>query len=62
MTADWENGIFYDNFRGVWGALDGHFYMEFSFEGEDYNLYSVPVLLNGEEYNLQVVYDFTQDA
>ncbi len=60
MTADWENGVFYDNFRGVWGALDGHLvYMELSFEGEDYNLYSVPVLLNGEAYNLQVAYDFT---
>ena len=60
LTADWDNGIFYDNFRGVWGAIDGHLvYMELSFEGEDYNLYSVPILLNGEEYNLQVAYDFT---
>ncbi len=60
LTADWENGVFYDNFRGVWGALDGHLvYMELSFEGEDYNLYSVPVLLNDEAYNLQVAYDFT---
>lgn len=60
LTADWKNGIFYDNFRGVWGAIDGHLvYMELSFEGEDYNLYSVPILLNGEEYNLQVAYDFT---
>ncbi|MCI8485164.1 MAG: hypothetical protein HFH41_12635 [Lachnospiraceae bacterium] len=32
--------------------------MELSFEGDDYNLYSVPVLLNGEEYHLQVAYDF----
>ena len=60
MTADWDNGIFYDNFRGVWGAIDGCLvYMELSYEGEDYNLYSVPILLNGEEYNLQVAYDFT---
>lgn len=60
MTADWENGVFYDNFRGVWGAIDGNLvYMELSFEGEDYNLYSVPILLNGEAYNLQVAYDFT---
>ncbi|MBP3609769.1 MAG: hypothetical protein J6J42_05470 [Lachnospiraceae bacterium] len=60
MTADWDNGVFYDNFRGVWGSIDGNLvYMELSFEGEDYNLYSVPVLINGEEYNLQVVYDFT---
>ena len=63
LIADWENGIFYDNFRGVWGAIDGHLvYMELSFEGEDYNLYSVPVLLNGEAYNLQVVYDFTTET
>ena len=62
MTADWENGIFYDNFRGVWGAIDDHLvYMELSFEGDGYNLYSVPILLNGEEYNLQVAYDFTAE-
>ena len=62
LIADWENGVFYDNFRGVWGALDGHLvYMELSFEGEDYNLYSIPILLNGEEYNLQVAYDFSTE-
>lgn len=60
LTADWDNGVFSDNFRGVWGAIDGCIvYMELSFEGEDYNLYSVPILLNGEDYNLQVAYDFT---
>lgn len=60
MNADWDNGVFSDNFRGVWGSIDGNLvYMELSFEGDDYNLYSVPVLLNGEGYNLQVVYDFT---
>lgn len=63
MEADWENGVFYDNFRGVWGGIDGHLvYMELSFEGDDYNLYSVPVLLNGEEYHLQVAYDFTDES
>ena len=62
LIADWENGIFYDNFRGVWGAIDGHLaYMELSFAGDSYNLYSVPILLNGEEYNLQVVYDFIEE-
>jgi len=62
IVADWENGVFYDNFRGVWGGIDGCLvYMELSFEGEGYNLYSVPVLLNGEEYNLQVAYDFTTE-
>lgn len=62
IDADWENGIFYDNFRGVWGAIDGNLvYMELSFEGEDYNLYSVPILLNDELYNLQVAYDFIEE-
>ena len=45
MEADWDNGIFYDNFRGVWGSIDGNLaYMELSYESEDYNLYAVPVL------------------
>jgi hypothetical protein len=63
LIADWENGIFKDNFRGVWGGLDGCLvYMEIAFEGDDYNLYSVPILLNGEEYNLNVIYDFGKEA
>ena len=59
IIADWENGIFKDNFRGVWGSLDGALcYMEIAYEGDSYNQYSVPILLNGEEYNLLVIYDF----
>ena len=62
MNADWDNGVFSDNFRGIWGSIDGNIvYMELSYESEDYNLYAIPVLLNGEEYNLQVVYDFSTD-
>ena len=62
MNADWDNGVFSDNFRGVWGSIDGNIvYMELSYESEDYNLYAIPVLLNGEEYNLQTVYDFTTE-
>ncbi|MEG1661319.1 MAG: clostripain-related cysteine peptidase, partial [Clostridiales bacterium] len=63
MIADWQQGIFKDNFRGVWGSIDGALcYMEMVDEGEDYNCYNVPILLNGEEYNLSVVYDFTSAA
>ena len=62
MNADWDNGVFSDNFRGVWGSIDGNIvYMELSYESEDYNLYAIPVLLNGEGYNLQVAYDFTTE-
>ena len=62
IECDWEKGLFYDNFRGVWGSLNGHMvFMELTFEGDDYNLYSVPVLLNGEECSLQVAYDFVAE-
>lgn len=63
INADWDNGIFKDNFRGVWGSIDGNIvYMELTYEGDDYNLYNVPILLNGERYNLSVVYSFTDEA
>ena len=63
IFADWEKGIFTDNFRGSWGSLGGQLvFMELSYEGEDYNLYAVPVLINGEEYKLDVVYDFKTET
>lgn len=41
MNADWENGVFYDNFRGVWGSIDGNMvFMELSDESEDYTMFS----------------------
>ena len=36
--------------------------MELSSVGDDYNLYTVPVLLNGEAYNLQVAYNFSTES
>ncbi len=59
IYMDWENGVFRDNFQGTWGAIDGNLvYMELIYEGSDYNTYMVPILLNGEKYNLRVVYDY----
>ncbi len=59
LDADWENGVFMDNFRGVWGYLDGALcYMELVAEGDNYNEYAIPIILNGEEYTLSVIYDF----
>ena len=59
IDGDWDNGIFKDNFRGTWGSIDGELcYMEIVYEGDNYSRYSVPILLNGEEYNLMVIYDF----
>ena len=63
VIGDWDNGVFYDNFRGVWPALNG-FYVDINLieEGDDYNLYSIPILLNGEETNLRAAYIWNSDG
>ncbi len=61
MYFDWENGVFWDGFMGKWGALDGHIvFMELTQSADDYNLYAVPILIDGEEYILQAAYDFEE--
>ena len=63
IDMNWDTGIFRDNFRGVWGAIDDYpVYMEIVYETDDYTTYSVPILLNGEEYNLRVNYDYIDEA
>ena len=66
VNADWENGVFSDNFDGTWPMLDGHpVYVEIVSEAEvdeygnvqGYNLYSVPIKLNDVRCNLQIAYD-----
>ena len=57
INADWDSGIFTDNFRGVWPMLDGHpVYVEITEENDGYNLYAIPIKLNGVECNLLVAY------
>ena len=58
VTADWEKGIFKDNFRGMWGSIDGNFvYMELVSAGEDYTMYQVPIKLNGDQMYLSIACD-----
>ncbi len=59
IIADWNTGRFKDNFFGQWPMLDGHpVYIEITYENDDFNLYSIPIKLNGVPCNLQVVYDY----
>ena len=63
IEMDWENGLFKDNFRGVWGSLDGCLcHMEVIYSNDEYTFYNVPILLNGENYQLKVVYDYRDEA
>ncbi|WP_106627502.1 clostripain-related cysteine peptidase [Selenomonas massiliensis] len=62
VDADWDSGVFKDNFDGTWPMLDGHpVYIEIVEEGDDYNLYSIPIKLNGRECNLQVAYSYADE-
>ncbi|MBO4780728.1 MAG: clostripain [Selenomonadaceae bacterium] len=62
IKADWDAGTFTDNFRGVWPMLDGHpVYVEITEENDGYNLYSIPIKLNGVECNLQVAYVYAEE-
>ena len=62
INADWNAGTFTDNFRGVWPMLDGHpVYVEITEENDGYNLYSIPIKLNGVECNLQVAYVYAEE-
>ncbi|MDO5572455.1 MAG: clostripain-related cysteine peptidase [bacterium] len=59
LTADFESGVFTSTFDDTWGTLDGHIvYMELVDEQEDYEQYAIPILLNGEHYNLRVAYNY----
>lgn len=54
-NADWENGIFSYPYRTEWFYLNGHLLYTFFLEDqEDYNLYSTPILLNGERVFLRL--------
>lgn len=63
LNSDWDNGAFSDNFSGTWGCLDGMLcYMELTYEGDDYTLYSVPIRLNDEDMVMRVAYNYDEEA
>ncbi len=59
-----EEGIIQDNFDGLWTALpDGQLLSLYLLEqGEEYNIYSAPVKLNGHETNLRILYSWEEEA
>lgn len=62
IVADWDKGVFRDNFFGTWPMLNGHpVYVEITAEEEGYNLYAVPIKLNGERCNLEVAYNYKEE-
>lgn len=63
LTTDWEKGRFQDNFRGVWGSIDGHLAsMSVTSVTDAYTLYEVPILMRGKPYTLTVACDTDKEA
>ncbi|MBE6472683.1 MAG: zinc-ribbon domain-containing protein [Coriobacteriaceae bacterium] len=55
-----QSGVYSDNFYGEWMAIDGNYVCANLVEhGDGYNIYSIPVNLNGESTNLVATYDFS---
>ncbi len=63
ILHDWENMVFSDNMRGVWPAINGLFCSPTVIAAaERYNIYSIPILLNGEQTNLRAAYIWNADG
>lgn len=59
LDCDYDKGIFKEDFEGTWMAIGDEFvYAELIEQNEDYNLYTVPIRLNGKEKYLKSMYDF----
>ena len=56
INADWENGVFIDNFDGLWLALpDGNLLATYIADVNEGNIvYASPIYLNGERTNLRI--------
>lgn len=62
IYTDWDSGHFEDNFRGVWPTLNGYYCAPTLLaETDEYNLYTIPILLNGEDTNLRAAYVWDSD-
>ena len=63
VKIDWKKGTVTDNFDATWPMLDGHpVYIEVTAVQDDYNLYSIPILLNGERVNLEAAYQYSTNS
>ncbi len=64
FNLDWETGEVSDGFNGYWLSLpDGqNLAMYVAEEGEDYVIYTSPVFVNGNETNLRIRHNFSDNS
>ena len=59
INSDYDAGVFTDNFQGTWLAIDDNFMnAQLVNETDQYNLYAVPIMLNGTRTNLIIAWQF----
>ena len=59
IVADYEKGVFSDNFRGTWLGFDDHIvYSDVIEETDDYVLFSIPVRFQNSDWTIRTAYDF----
>lgn len=62
LYSDWDEGFFADNFYGYWPTIYGYPCALYLIgEGESYNLYSIPIIYNGEHASLRAQYVWEED-
>ena len=63
INADYETGEFSDNFRGTWITIGGEYVCaELINSTDDYDLYIIPAIVNGEETYIRAVYEFDTES
>lgn len=63
IKIDWSKGLLNDNFNGTWPMFNGHpIYLRLTHVGDGFNLYSVPIKLNGKKMYMQVYYNSNQKS
>ena len=63
INADYDKGEFSDNFRGTWITIGGEYVCaELIDSTDDYYLYIIPAIVNGEETYIRAVYEFDKEA
>ncbi len=62
LESDFDKGIFREHFEGSWICIgDEVVYAELIEQTDKYNLYTIPILLNGEEKSLKAEYDYSTE-
>ncbi len=63
LNADYDKGEFSDNFRGTWITIGGEYVCaEVIDRTDDYDLYIVPAIVNGDETFIRAVYEYDSES